>query len=488
MQLPFKPSEVPQKPGVYVYRNRFGEVIYVGKASNLRRRMSSYFQSSRLRRADAKLRSLVNSIYDWSFETVRSEEEALILESRLIKDYAPYYNILMRDDKRYLLLKLDRSVKFPTLRLARVKKDDGAQYFGPFPNGGALKQTLEFLLGYFKLRSCRTDYPDEDERKRCMKRFVKTCSAPCVGAVSEAEYLAGLERALKVLEGNFGEVASAVRSRMSEAAAKQEFEQAAKWRDVLSNLQTVFGRNNRSFEHSELPGGAPGISGAESLREALCLNKVPHEIVGFDISHIGGTMTVASMVKIVDGRPCRQDYRRFRIRSVEGNNDFASMKEVLTRYFGRLLDEKAELPDMVMVDGGKGQLSSAVDALVAVGCPPLPVIGLAKKNEEIFVPGESEPVVLSRHDGALRMLQLLRDEAHRFAIGYNRKLRQRRLTESLLDDVPGVGEKRKMEILRAFGSVRALRRAQPEEICRRIPGLGEKLAERIFQKLNKKAN
>lgn len=192
----FHPSEIPAKPGVYVYRDWSGKVIYVGKAANLRRRMSSYFQPSRVMRADAKLRSLINSIEDWSYETVRTENEALILESRLIKDYAPYYNILMRDDKRYLLLKLDWTEKFPTLKLARLKKNDGAQYFGPFPNGGALRMTLEFLLAYFGLRACRDSEPDAETRKRCLKRIVNDCCAPCIGAVTPEEYRQRVKRAV----------------------------------------------------------------------------------------------------------------------------------------------------------------------------------------------------------------------------------------------------------------------------------------------------
>ena len=198
----FHPGEIPDCPGVYVFRDRFGKVIYVGKARNLRRRLSSYFQPSRQQTADPKLRSLINSIYQWNYETVRTEDEALILESRLIKSYAPYYNILMRDDKRYLLLKLDRSEKFPTLKLARLKKPDGAEYFGPFPNGSALKATLDFLLRYFGLRSCRSSEPDAETRKHCLPRAIKQCCSPCTGAVSSEQYQERLEQALAVLNGD----------------------------------------------------------------------------------------------------------------------------------------------------------------------------------------------------------------------------------------------------------------------------------------------
>lgn len=482
----FHPPEVPARPGVYVYRDWTGKVIYVGKAANLRKRMSSYFQPSRVMRADAKLRSLINSIDEWSFEVVRTESEALILESRLIKEYAPYYNILMRDDKRYLLLKLDRGEKFPTLKLARIRKNDGAQYFGPFPNGGALRMTLEFLLAHFGLRACRDSEPGEETRKRCLKRIVKDCCAPCIGAVTPEEYRGRVEKAVAVLEGNIGEVTEIIRTRMAEAAAAERFEKAAHLRDVMANLEAVFGKRNRIFLRPELPGSSPGDGAVAALGKALGLEHPPSRIVGFDISNILGKLAVASLVAFRDGRPDRDNYRRFKIRTVHQSDDFAMMHEVLVRHFGRLLEEKRPLPDLVMVDGGKGQLSAAVDALVEIGCPPLPVIGLAKRNEEIYLPGRSEPVVLDRHDPALRMLQALRDEAHRFAISFHRELRNKLIEQSMLDEIPGIGEIRKRQILRAFGSLRTLRKASPEEIAEKVPGIGAEIAGKVHDALHKR--
>lgn len=481
----FHPSEIPNKPGVYVYRDWSGKVIYVGKASNLRRRMSSYFQPSRLTRADAKLRSLINSIEDWSYEVVRTESEALILESRLIKDYAPYYNILMRDDKRYLLLKIDWSETFPTLKLARLRKNDRAQYFGPFPNGGALRMTLEFLLAHFGLRACRDSSPDEETRKRCLKRIVKDCCAPCIGAVSPEEYRQRVERAVSVLEGNIGELTAILKQRMGEAALEEKFEKAAHFRDIMTNLESVFGEKNRIFARPELPGSTPGNEAVRALADALGLEKLPSRIIGFDISNILGKLAVASLVAFKDGKPDKDNYRRFRIRTVHQSDDFAMMHEVLTRHFGRLLEEKRPLPDLVMVDGGKGQLSSAIDALVEIGCPPLPVIGLAKRNEEIYLPGRSEPVVLDRHDPALRMLQALRDEAHRFAITYHRELRNKQIELSKLDEIPGIGAARKRELLRSFGSLRSLKKATAPEIAEKVPGIGDELAGKIYDALHK---
>ena len=479
----FHPSEIPSSPGVYVFRDRFGRVIYVGKARNLKRRLSSYFQPHRRQSADPKLRSLINSIWQWSYETVRTEDEALILESRLIKDFSPHYNILMRDDKRYLMLKIDMREKYPTLKLARIKKPDNALYFGPFPQGTALKATLEFLLAYFKLRACRDSEPSEETRKHCLKRIVKDCCAPCSNAVTHEEYMQKVSSALKVLSGDIKELKESLEERMKSCALECKFEQAAKLRDVLANLNAVFGKRNREFIHPELPDTSPGIAAVEDLKEKLGLRTMPSRIIGFDISNILGHLAVASLVSFKDGKPDRENYRRFRIRTVDQSDDFAMMAEAVKRHFGRLLRENRPLPDLLLVDGGKGQLSATVKILVEIGCPPIPVLGLAKKNEEIYLPGRSEPVILSRHTPALRMLQALRDEAHRFAITFHRELRRKEIEKSLLDDIHGVGEVRKKQLLKEFGSVTGLRKATPEEIARRIPGIGENTAFRIYESI-----
>ena len=459
----FLPSKVPPHPGVYVYRDNFGTVIYVGKAKNLRRRMSSYFQPSRVHQADVKLRQLIHSIHTWEFFQVKSEDEALILESRLIKSYAPYYNILMRDDKRYLLLKIKLDDPFPTLTLARVKKDDNATYFGPFPHGTALKSTLEFLLAHFGLRACRTNHPDEETRKRCLKRIVKDCSSPCTGAISQSDYRKQVDSMLEVLNGKLESVTAEIKEKMTAAAQKLDYERAGRWRDVLNNLETVFGQHNRSFEHAYIPSRS-GPEAMEALQKALKLPMKLTTMKCFDISNLLGQLAVASMTVFVDGKPARDEYRRFRIKTVEGANDFAMMSEAVGRHFKRLLEENRPLPDLLVVDGGIGQLNAALRTLTELDCPVLPVIGLAERNEEIYIPGRTEPLVLDRHNPGLRVLQAIRDEAHRFAISYHRDLRQKRLTESLLDDLPGVGEKRKLALLKAFGSVRALRKADAETI------------------------
>jgi len=482
----FHPGDVPAKPGVYVYRDRFGTVIYVGKAANLRHRMSQYFQASRMNRADPKQRSLLNSIHDWDFFVVKNEDEALILESKLIKEYAPQYNILMRDDKRFLLVKINLKEDFPRLDLARVRKDDGCRYFGPFPKGSALRSTVEFLSAYFGLRTCKPGSPDESTRKHCLKRVVRDCMEPCGGKVTSREYHEHVDKMLQVLNGSPGSVIEELEKKMREAAEKKLFEKAARFRDVITNIKTVFSQKNRSFRYASIS-SSPGPAAVESLQKILRMPAPPKLIECFDISNILGTLAVASMVCFEDGNPAKDKYRRFKIREVDQIDDFAMMQEVIKRHYSRRLREKQPLPDLLMVDGGKGQLSAALEALAEIACPPLTVIGLAKKNEEIFLPGQSEALVLDRHSAALRLLQAVRDEAHRFAISYHRKLRAQRLQESLLDDIPGIGAKRKQIILRHFGSIRRLRQADADEIMKKIPGTGRIFAERIVEFLRKKA-
>ena len=470
MKHEYLPSEIPPKPGVYVFRDRFGTVIYVGKAVNLRRRLGNYFQPARVERADVKTRSLIKSIDDWAFHVVRNEEEALILESQLIKDYAPKYNILMRDDKRYPLLRLNMQDKFPTFTKVRFeRKNDPAMYF--------------------KLRSCKYDEPDEETIKRCMKKAVKDCSAPCCGKISPEDYRRQVEQALEVLKGNTGELCDKLDEEMRLAAAELKFEKCARLRDVKQNLLDVFSPKVRRFENAELPerdDAASGIVAMKQLQKELKLSKPLDCIICFDISNIMGTLAVASMVCFRNGRPDRSSYRHFRIKTVEGSNDFAMMKEAITRHFSHLIREKKPLPDLLVVDGGKGQLSSAVDALVEIRCPVLPVIGLAKREEKIFLPGRSESVLLSRSNPALKVLQALRDEAHRFAITYHKHLRQRLLEYSILDEIQGIGEKRKKEILSRIGSVARLKKMTAEELSQKIPNLGMKISEKIIAFLQDK--
>jgi excinuclease ABC subunit C len=481
----FYPGNVPNKPGVYIFRDSFGKVIYIGKAVNLRRRISQYFQASRSLRADPKQRSLINSINTWECLTVKSESESLLLESRLIKQYAPYYNILMRDDKRYLLIKINLKSPFPKLSLVRIRKNDGANYYGPFPHGGVLRQTVNFLSTYFKLRLCSSYEPGENDRTHCMEARVKLCCEPCIGKASKDEYSNKVEKLLKVLAGDIKEVTVTLESEMYDNAKAKRFEKAAERRDMIRNITDIFGKRNRSFRFATLPTHS-GSDAVKDLQKVLGLSKKPTVIEAFDVSNMGEQIAVASMVCFVNGRPDRKSYRRFKIKTIKGIDDFGMMEEVIARHFRRKHDSNIKMPGLVMVDGGKGQLSAALKALKKAGIPAFPVIGLAKKREEIFLPGRSTPIVLEKTKPSLKLLQAIRDEAHRFAVTYNREIRLKRINESILDDIPGIGVERKKSILKSYPSINDLRNSTPEEIALKVDCIGIKLAREIVDYLRKK--
>ena len=479
----YKTSDIPQDPGVYVYRDEFSQVIYVGKAKNLRKRLSNYFQASRKRTADAKLRSLINSIAFYEFFVVKSESEALLLESRLIKEYAPKYNILMRDDKRFFMIKIDLNSPYPKLQLARIKKSDGATYFGPFPQSSVLSPTVDFLTRYFSLRSCSPYAPNEDDKKHCKDHVIRQCSSPCDATVSPEAYAQQVEALMRVLKGRTSEVIADLKDQMALFAEKMQFEKAAQTRDIIENIRALF-NPQRNFANKTLSAEFKKDP-VEALQKALNLEHPPKHIECFDNSNFQGTNAVASMVQFIDGRPNTKNYRHFKIKTVEGIDDFASMTEIVYRRYSRLLKEDKDLPDLILIDGGKGQVSSAYSALLDLGLGQIPIYGLAKKQEELFAPGESESTILGRDHDGLRMLMHMRDEAHRFAITFHRKLRQSAIQNSILDDIDGIGKTRKMQILKAFGSIRELKKASAEEIQTKIPGIGIKLAQIIVDYLKK---
>jgi len=518
MATPEKPDlqkklhDVPHEPGVYLMRDRLKRVIYVGKARDLRKRLASYFTPSRKKRAELKTRALIDSIWSFDIHTVRNEPEALLLESKLIKDYRPKYNVSFRDDKRFLMAKVNLEEPLPLFKLARVRKSDGAKYFGPFVHSAALKQTLNWLNLEFGLRSCRPMRPGENDYKHCHDDVIRNCSAPCIGKVSEEEYRAKVEAACEFLKGKSREMIADIETAMHLAAEKHDFERAADLRDMVDSMKKTLHRS-RNFQR--VP-GLPESSGIDpqqdmlELQEALALNRPPRVMECFDISNISTTYSVASMVRFSDGSSDNQNYRRYRIRTVKGQDDFASMAEVVKRRYSGILRAAREsmgeedasfsqeqtidvmrrledqttsgirLPDLIVVDGGKGQLSSAMKELQQLGLHDLPIIGLAKEREEIYRPGNSEPLILSHDTGALKLLQRIRDEAHRFANGYHQLLMKRRIKESVLDDCPGISRVRKERLLKAFGSLARLRKAKIERIAE-VEGISVKLARDIDQ-------
>lgn len=482
----FRPSLIPAKPGVYLYRDAFGKVIYVGKAADLRRRMSSYFQASRQHLADAKLRSLIHSIAQFEFHVVRSDDEALILESKLIREYMPRYNVLMRDDKRFQLIRIDLNTPFPKVELCRIQRNDGARYFGPFPHGAALRETVIFLTRHFRLRSCRAEIPDADTYKHCLAAVVKDCTCPCVGKVTPEAYRTQAEALMAAITGSIAPLTADIETRMKSAAGAKNFELAARLRDVNVNLQTVFGKRSRNFRYAKIPAMTEGDA-VRDLQESLSLSRPPNLIEGFDNSHMAGHFPVSSMVCFVNGKAATSRYRRFKLRTaIEGYpDDYAAMKEVLTRHYSRKIAENQPMPDLVLIDGGIGQLHTAMKVFETLGIPWVPLASLAERQEEIFLPGREGSILLERHSPALRLLQSVRDEAHRFAVNYNRELRNQRLQESVLDSIEGIGEIRKIKILSEFGSIRELRKADAATLRQRIPGIGSEVAERIVRTLKR---
>ncbi len=479
-----KLNELPHKPGIYLMKDRFGTVIYVGKARDLRRRVSHYFQPSRKLGWDLKFKALVEAIHDFDVHLVRSEPEALLLEGKLIKEFHPRYNVSFRDDKRFLMLKVNLNDPIPRFTLTRFKQDDGARYFGPFAHSSALRNTLNLIRRQFHLRGCRPLTPGERDYRHCLYGNLKHCTAPCIGNVTREQYLQQVTAACDFLTGQTDEMEEQLTIEMRRAAESQDYEKAALLRDAISDLRATTERTSR-FERVPytLPVAIDPQKDLAELGRVLGLPGAPMRIEGFDISNISGTFAVASLVSFKNGRPDRSNYRRYKMKTVVGQNDFACMAETIRRRYSRLLREAKEtaganLPDLILIDGGKGQLSAACEELEKLGLSRIPVIGLAKEFEEIYRPGESEPLRLSHDTGALKLLQRVRDESHRLANTYNAKLRLQKISESILDEFPSIGQRRKAALLKKFGSVQRLRLATVEQIAE-VPGFGGKAAAEL---------
>ena len=600
-------TNLATKPGVYLFRDDRGRVLYVGKAKSLRPRVRSYFQ----READlsAKNRELMRHVEAVDTIVVGGEAEALILEANLIKEHRPRFNILLRDDKRYPYIKVTVQEPFPRVYVTRRVLNDGARYFGPYTSVGPMRQALEIVKRLHTVRSCRYDLPGEAPERACLDYHIGRCKAPCVGLQSEAEYRAMTDEIVRILEGDTEELRGGVEERMRAASDELDFERAATMRDVLTGLDALakeqrvqrtrggdfdivglardgelgagvvlrirsgllLGRESLRFGHAlheededllasllsrhYLSGGkarrvdlprevllpkdvpdrevfgeilseAAGrrvamlvptrgekrrlLELAEqnarqvledrvtalayaadradealfSLQNELDLKVVPRLMVCFDVSHTQGTETVASAVVFENGEPRRAAYRHMRIKGDWGNDDYRSMEEAVTRFFRRAVEEGRPLPELTVIDGGKPQLGAAVAALGSLGLGDVAVVALAKKEEEVFVPGRSRSVRLDRRNRALHLLQRIRDEAHRFAVRYNRKLRSRRTLRSDLGDIPGIGPRRQTVLLRRFGSLQGVKEASKEDIAR-VPGFSEALASRILTYLGR---
>ena len=417
----------PQTPGVYLMKDHAGRVIYVGKAKNLRARASSYFLKAA--QNEARTANWIAEICDIDFLECESEVDALLAESRLIKDVQPKHNKELKDDKTFPYLMITTREDFPRIEVTREPKSSGVKLYGPFASAGALRGAVQVLQRIFKFRTCSLDIVAEDERwkwfRPCLLASIKQCTAPCNLRISKDDYRADIKRLQTFLEGGKKRLLTQMKNEMQEASKRLEFEKAARLRDEIVMLERLDERGELDTHVQPEVFYIDPQKGLAGLQKVLKLPERPRVIEGVYIAHLGGNETVASLVQFIDGLPFKPGYRRYRIREVKGVDDFRSIHEVIARRFRRLSDDQQAFPDLLLIDGGKGQLGAAMAAFRDQGITPPTVLSLAKQEEEIFLPGKSESLKLSRHAFALRLLQYVRDEAHRFAQHYHHILRRK---------------------------------------------------------------
>lgn len=584
---------LPDQPGIYIWKNAKGEVIYVGKASSLKSRVRSYMSGGA---KDIKTQQLVKNIADLDYTITASENEALLLEANLIKRYKPKYNVLLKDDKRYPFVRISVQEPFPRVMVTRDLRKDGAKYFGPFTDARSLRITLRNMEWMFPLRTCSRIIPAEGVKfsKACINHQLGKCPAPCIGAINVEDYGRIVRRLLDFFSGRYEDVIDGIRAEMMKLSDDLRFEEAAKQRDkiiAIGNIQkrqTVFFTESRNIdiigyyreenvavclilkmlsgavintetypmanvEHNEDPQILAAflklryadqdeltqevllpfepaeydllnewlgnrlllpqrgdkskllamakrnafrvvedqklahmrkanrtVFPIQELKEKLALPKLPRRIVCMDISTIMGTDTVSSAVFFENGKAKKKNYRRFIIRSIDTQNDFAALQETMQRFLGLLDKDDTIIPDLFIIDGGKGQLHACAQILAESSRSDIAIVSLAKRAEEIFVPGSSESVILPRSSSALRLVTAIRDEAHRFAITFHRNRRTSRTLVSELEDIPGIGEQTRFLLLKELGSVDRVRQASLEELAA-IKGIGEKTAAQIVE-------
>lgn len=428
-----KVKQFPAGPGVYLIKDCHGRVIYVGKAKNLRNRAGHYFSQAAVE--DRRTADLVKLIADIDCLTADSEVDALLMEARLIKDIQPSFNVDLKDDKTFPYLQIRMREDFPRVEFTRSPRRRGVKLYGPFTSARGLRQAIQVLQRVFKFRTCTLDIKSDDSRWRwfrpCILHSIGQCTAPCNFRVTKEEYRKQIRNLRLVLEGRKARLIAEMEQAMQAASAALQFEKAARLRDDIEALKNLGKRGDVDKDVQPEVFALEPRKGMTGLRKVLGLPQTPRSIEGIDIAHLGGKETVASLVTFIDGLPFKAGYRRYRIKSVEGVDDFASVREVVTRRFRRLAQNpggtEQVFPDILLIDGGKGQLHAARDAFRLLGIEPPCLISLAKREEEIYRLDDSEPLHLSRHAAALRVLQYVRDEAHRFAQHYHHILRRKKL-------------------------------------------------------------
>ena len=422
--------ELPRSPGVYIYRNGGGKIIYNGKANNLRRRIASYFRAD----VEPKVRSIVRSLRHIDYVLALNENEALVIERQLINRYKPYYNSMWRDDKSYPYLRLSLNEDFPRLFFTRKLVKDGSEYFGPYPQLGPIKSTLRWLQKMFGWRPCALEFgagalPAENKVKSCLYFQTGRCPGPCMGKITPEDYRKRINELRLFLKGKYSNLRRLWEQEMRHASDELNYEKAADLRDRIITLERIDEKISvRELKPEDLAASLKITEALEDLKNVLGLAQLPVIIEGFDISNISGTESVGSMVRFHNARPDKDNYRRFKIKTVTGPNDVAMIKEVVYRRYRRLSEEQRTLPDLILIDGGRNQLSAAMGAIGSLKLK-IDIVSLAKKHEEILMPGWPGPLKLSRSSPALQTLQAVRDEAHRFAISYHRLRRSKNLLQ-----------------------------------------------------------
>ncbi len=423
-----KVRQFPTTSGVYLMKDAQGRVVYVGKAKNLRSRASSYFHKTA--ELDPRIKDWIGEVVDIDFLAADSEVDALLMEARLIKDIQPKHNADLKDDKSFPYLQITTGDDFPRVNFTREPADRNVKLYGPFPRAKSLRGAIQVLQKIFKFRTCSLDIEEGDPRWRwfrpCLLHSINQCTAPCNLRIDREAYRKDIRRLRLFLDGKKDAVLAEMEDEMKEASKNLQFEKAARLRDEWKALKNLNLRGNLA-DHAQ-----PEVfyqdpkRGLRGLQKVLKLEKMPRTIHGVDIAHLGGTETVGSLVTFIDGLPFKPGYRKFKIKSVAGVDDFASIREVMSRRIQGMVERDEAFPDIWMIDGGKGQLNAALAAFEALKIDPPTIISLAKQEEEIYLPGRSDPIVLSRRSFALRLLQYVRDEAHRFAQHYHHMLRKKR--------------------------------------------------------------
>lgn len=486
-----KVRRLTNKPGVYIMRDRLGRVIYVGKAKNLKKRVSSYFypeKINQLRELYPKIATMISLVDDFDIIEVKSEVESLILESQLIKQWKPKYNTIAKDDKRFLMIRVDIQNTLPQFRLTRNRTDHKSVYFGPFTNPVELKTTLRDLRMKFGILLGDT-HPQKIGDK--LFKLYDDVRGEIYGHPNEVtidEYQERVDNACSFLQGKSHDYLQAIEGQMKAASAKRDYEKAAELRDLILAIKKTL-EPHRKFTSQTLikaPIKTPTTEAPViSLGRAIGLANPPKDIECFDISHISGTFVVASMVHFTNGVPDKAKYRRYKIRTFVGNDDYRAMQEVVSRRYLRLNEEGSSLPELIVIDGGIGQVNAAMTAFLAHDLKPPIIIGLAKKRETIVFSDGRPDLNLALDSPALHLLQRIRDEAHRFANAFNAELRSKKIRESVLDDFSGLGPVRKEALLKHFKTIANLRKASYQEL-QEVPGIGPKIAEELhnFLKTN----